>query len=75
MDRQGCTGDTMAGRSQSLQWWLGREGTKTTENKNIGPVGLYFFSSHRNISFFRQTPFILQKINISQLTLFISTLV
>ncbi len=42
MDKQ--AGDTvlvmnreMTGRTQTLLWWLGREGVKTTEN--IGPVG------------------------------------
>ncbi len=40
MDRQARTGDTalvksreMTGRSQTLPWWLGGEGIKTTENK------------------------------------------
>jgi hypothetical protein len=47
MDRQACTGDTVlvksreiTGRTQTLPWWLGEGGVKTTENKTnkIGPV-------------------------------------
>jgi hypothetical protein len=44
MDKQAHTGDTvlvmnreMTGRTQTLLWWLEREGVKATEN--IGPVG------------------------------------
>jgi hypothetical protein len=40
MDKQARTGDTvlvkskeMTGRIQTLPWWLGGEGVKTTENK------------------------------------------
>jgi hypothetical protein len=35
MDRQARTGDSvlLTGRSQTLLWWLGRGGVKTTENK------------------------------------------
>ncbi len=40
MDRQDRTGDTvleysreMAGRTQTLPWWLGGEGVKTKKNK------------------------------------------
>jgi hypothetical protein len=43
MDREASTPDTalvrsrkMTGRSHTLPWWLGGEGVKTTENKNIG---------------------------------------
>jgi hypothetical protein len=42
MIRQARTSDTvlvktreMTGRTQTLQWWLGGEGVKTTENKHI----------------------------------------
>jgi hypothetical protein len=47
MDRQARTGDRvlvksreMTGMNQTLPWWLGGEGVKTTEIKiHIGPVG------------------------------------
>ncbi len=50
MIRQARTGDTvldksreMTGRNQTLPWWLGKEGVKTTENQilYIVPVGVY----------------------------------
>jgi hypothetical protein len=44
MDRQACTGDTVlvksrevTGSTQTLPWWLGVEGVKTTENKKHWP--------------------------------------
>jgi hypothetical protein len=49
MDRQARTRDTvlvmsreMTGRSQTLPWWLGEGGVKTTENKYIGPVEIQY---------------------------------
>ena len=47
MIRKARTGDTMLvksremiGRTQTLPWWLGGEGVKTTGNKYVGPLGL-----------------------------------